>query len=629
MRSAIEALLRELEAVVGGLHPAWIQGWQPGLYRAEIDAALAPLNGWRPPEDILALYAWRNGQAGTEPSCLWVPMGVVPLQDAVASFLRMHEMFPTAPPLFGIGYGNATHLEVALSRAARESAPLYLRDNEGSPFYAFTGLEGLLRACLDAYRGGHFRWASELRFWTTTPDRADDNSAARDALQALRRRWNPGTSPTLWDEAHEARGVLWISTFDPSDWPAEWQDFIGFDAAAAKPRGATATVTDVALGRVDWSQPIIVEATVDGLMGSGHETRVHLSDGMQSIEVLCRGVLAAGVCMRDRFEFELERPLTATERTAHREHDALLGAAIRDSLQGAAAAGSATPADADVLLFADLLSTDLAASPAFVAKRVAVVARRPAGAPADEHDSHPQDPAAHCAASADGLPELARMMLESYREPHRLEPEFREVAIEDIPDTDVELYQRIDCELEALGFRRLGTYEISNLTATYPAAPRVAIRSYADAEGVTCSFHTLPPKTWASLMPPSQPPHYGVVELTTEYDDGRVILTSSAGRLVPYDAPPSVTRTLLPLGARLGEVLDRHRAQVTSIPGRPIVPRSLHEHLTSQRALHATERDFAQHRIPTVQELVRAGLPPELARRLQAAMEPDKEPALG
>lgn len=384
MRSVIDALLRELDAVVGDLHPRWREGWQPGLTRAEIDAALAPLDGWRPPDEILALYEWRNGQAGSEERCLWVPIGVLPLHDAVTAFLRMRQMFPTWPPLFAFGYGSKTHLEVPLARASCASAPLYLRDNEGSPFYAFTGLEGLLRAGLDAYREGLVRWRPEPRCWTTADDRA---------LHAVRLRRNPGTSPTLWDEDHEQRGVLWISTFDPSAWPAEWQDFIGFDAAGFVPQGATATVADVALGRVDWSTPVIVEATIEGLMAFGDETRVHLTDGVHVIEVRCRGVLASGVAMGDRFEFELEheRPLTATEREARRRHDELLGAAVRDSLQGATA--SATAAELDALLFVDLMTTGLADPPAFIAKRVALVARRPADAEEPEIDPRLLDPA--------------------------------------------------------------------------------------------------------------------------------------------------------------------------------------------------------------------------------------------
>jgi len=373
-RAVIESLLRELGTVVDGLHPGWTHAWQPGLTRAEIEAALAPLDGWRPPEEILALYRWRNGHSGE--CCLWVPFQVLSLQEAVADLQAMRSAFPRWPPLLSFAHGDGVRLAVPLSRGSHESAPLYHHDKSGEPFCAFTGLEGLLRASLEAYQRQLFCWSPEYRCWRVADDAAEAVYAA--ALRVVRLGHNPGTSPTLWDEEHEERGAMWMPSFDPTAWPTEWHDFIGFDAAAFVRRGATATIDDVVVGRVDWSRPVIVEGRIDGLVAFGDEFRVCLGIGAQSIEVLCRGVLASGVRMGEHFEIELEPPLGERALADLRREREALDQTLRESLQRTAAAIASRHGDTldpELVSLADVVSTDLGAAAVFVARRVARVAR--------------------------------------------------------------------------------------------------------------------------------------------------------------------------------------------------------------------------------------------------------------
>ena len=224
---ALNSLLKQLEDAAEAAHPGWKAALKPGLAARQVESALARLEGWRVPDDIVELYGWANGQEGEH--CLWVPCQLLPLEQAVAILLQLRESMPLAPPLLPFAAGLGT-LEVPLSREKMRSQTIYYRT--GYPFRAFRDVAGLLRAAAECYRHGIFTHDSD-HGWTDPSGDESSSPSQRRAHHDIRLRRNPATSPTLDDE-REARGEMWIDPHDAMTWPASWHAWIGFDAEAGR-----------------------------------------------------------------------------------------------------------------------------------------------------------------------------------------------------------------------------------------------------------------------------------------------------------------------------------------------------------------------------------------------------------
>jgi hypothetical protein len=626
---ALNSLLKQLEQAAEAAHPGWKGALKPGLTDEQIEAALAPLDGWHVPDQIVELYRWANGQE--EEHCLWVPCQLLPLEQAVAILLQLRESMPLAPPLLPFAAGLGT-LEVPLSREKLRSQTIYYRT--GYPFRAFRDVAGLLRAATECYRQGVFTHDPE-QGWSDPSSDDSSSPSQRRAHHEIRLRLNPATSPTLEDEG-EARGEMWIDPHDATTWPGSWHAWIGFDPEGYSPRGATAKVTDVVIGRVKWKKPVVVQGVVEVVSGAfshGASMRATISDGVQRLQVLCPGVLATGLAVGSVFEFELERPLDDAEAAQLEKGDEAIDRQVRESMRKLATMLLERPDGREIgeddLSIADFVDMGLGQRgvPAYLARRVALVERREPPAEDAAGDPDPEEmwnrnywrgPEAFT--PAEDIETLARTLLASYRNGYRLVHDMQPVDVAGIDGHDDKTYDRVARTLEDEGFRQLGDWEIANLHDIWPNHPRVAMRGFAHPDGTVAAAWTLPKPVWAALTPPRKPPRDGIVDLVTEYKDGRVYLTTTAGDLLKLQTPHR--REKVPLGARVREVVARHRERLAAEPpGKPLPARTFKDYLKQVRARHLAERDFHNGRIPTPEELVLMGCNPDLADRVHAAMK--------
>ena len=536
---ALNSLLKQLEQAAEAAHPGWKAALKPGLTDSQIAEALAPLEGWRPPEHIVELYRWANGQ--DEDHCLWVPCQLLPLDQAVALLLHLRKSFPLSPPLLPFAAGLGT-LEVPLSREPLRSQTIYYRT--GYPFRAFRDVPGLLRAAAECYRQGVFTHDPDMGWADPSADESSSLSARR-AHHEIRLRLNPATSPTLEDEA-ETRGEMWIDPHDATSWPGSWHAWIGFDAEAFRPRGATAKVTDVVVGRVKWKKAVIVQGvveTVSGAFSHGANMRATISDGVQRMQILCPGVLATGIAAGSVFEFELERPLDDAEAAELEKGDETLDRQVRESMRKLAMQLLEKPDGREIgendLSIADFVDMGLGQRgvPAFLARRVALVERREPAAEVAEAEPDPQEMwnsnywrSPEPFTPAEDIDTLARTLLASYRNGYRLVHDIQPVDVAGIEGHDEKTYDRVARALEEEGFQYLGDWEIANLHDIWPNHPRVAMRGFAHPDGSVAAAWTLPKPVWAALTPPRKPPRDGIVDLVTEYKDGRAYLHDDGGR---------------------------------------------------------------------------------------------------
>lgn len=91
------ALTQSLEKLVHVLEKKGIpmrQRLQPGLTKADVQAALAPL-GLTPPEELYELYEWRDGVADwdTPSPMLFGETHFLPLKDAIAEYQDFRQYF--------------------------------------------------------------------------------------------------------------------------------------------------------------------------------------------------------------------------------------------------------------------------------------------------------------------------------------------------------------------------------------------------------------------------------------------------------------------------------------------------------------------------------------------------------
>ncbi len=145
------------------------------------------------------------------------------------------------------------------------------------------------------------------------------------------------------------------------------------------------------------------------------------------------------------------------------------------------------------------------------------------------------------------------------------EHEYRQVTPGDFPYADVEFYDRVQRELEALGFRRVADLEDLTLSRVYPDR-RTFVRVLVDDAALirAGAFHLRARGGMVGLFAAIGvvPRDLHVVELVTEVPRGRFLITAPTKGLDRLDPPPEVQIDRLAPGTPLAELVAHHRRRI-------------------------------------------------------------------
>lgn len=116
-------------------------------------------------------------------------------------------------------------------------------------------------------------------------------------------------------------------------------------------------------------------------------------------------------------------------------------------------------------------------------------------------------------------------------------------------------------ELEAQGFRCLGTVEPVRNTEVNGQCVPLRVLVSADASSIAAVWR---------LQGPTQA--YEVVDLESELEDGRILITNNTGAANPFAPPPGLEQIALPLGTAPSALFEAHRRRLDAAA---LVARSL------------------------------------------------------
>ena len=145
------------------------------------------------------------------------------------------------------------------------------------------------------------------------------------------------------------------------------------------------------------------------------------------------------------------------------------------------------------------------------------------------------------------------------------EHEYRQVQPTEFPYADLTFYDRVQKELEALGFHKVADIEDQTLTRVYPDT-RTFVRVLVDDAAVirAGAFHLRQRGGLVGLFSAIGvvPRHVHVVELVSEVPRGRFLVTAPTRGLDRLDPPPEMQVERLPPGTSIRALVERHRVRV-------------------------------------------------------------------
>lgn len=189
------SLFQELEAAIRAVEPRVLEGYNPGLSDAEIDALMANVS-FDLPEDLRALYRWRNGHRGTGYGgflgSLW---WMAPLtasnedslwlrEDLTADWTSDQKLLPPDVgelnflQLFGDGSGYS----IIASCSPREATCQIYQMDKGSVNIdlMFRGVETMIQTALEWWQSNVFYSPYERQFgWDLEQDFNKESEIAR------------------------------------------------------------------------------------------------------------------------------------------------------------------------------------------------------------------------------------------------------------------------------------------------------------------------------------------------------------------------------------------------------------------------------------------------------------------
>lgn len=236
--SEIDGAIAGWEGWLREHYPAGLASYAPGLTDVEIDRILAPLAPWRPPEAVIALYRWRNGDSQGVPLLGWN-------QVSLAEAVRWHRHALADPddttsraeylglPIFSVD----APLFCELYPDRQEDGPLWVNwKGDGEVIPLFPTLSSALRVAVRALEIGPVQrspvgvgvWVDHPRYQhldEVTPLLAErDQDAYRtfglDRLPDPSDVFDRSTWPRLWrDRAPALRHLASLDTQGPRQMP--------------------------------------------------------------------------------------------------------------------------------------------------------------------------------------------------------------------------------------------------------------------------------------------------------------------------------------------------------------------------------------------------------------------------
>ncbi len=166
--SQIPALLAALEIAVNAVEPRLLQDFKPGLSDTKINAHMANFN-YALPDDLRALYRWRNGQ-DQGASFLGQLWRMAPLGDEYSVWVReiwgenCEMLGQTLPPFveqlewtYLFDDGSGSHFVGGCAADARVPCALYNCDKGAANFEkVFEGVEPMILTALEWWQSGVF-----------------------------------------------------------------------------------------------------------------------------------------------------------------------------------------------------------------------------------------------------------------------------------------------------------------------------------------------------------------------------------------------------------------------------------------------------------------------------------------
>lgn len=162
------SLFLELEEAVNAVEPRVLEGYNPGLSGAEIDALMKNVS-FDLPDDLRALYQWKNGSESGQ-GFLGNYIQMFPLSQGESSFIReeireAHLSIDEPVPieldtrefvyLFDDG-GDGTTIIATFSTEGSQSCAIFQNYQDDFPMIGmmFRGVEPMIQTAIEAWRSG-------------------------------------------------------------------------------------------------------------------------------------------------------------------------------------------------------------------------------------------------------------------------------------------------------------------------------------------------------------------------------------------------------------------------------------------------------------------------------------------
>jgi hypothetical protein len=287
---------RAIDALLHALYAAHVDRPRPPVDLAVLDQIAAEIAPLRLPADVRRF--WER----IDPATLGVEVfpALCNPRFALETWQSGRSEFPGHPAvLFLIGYESWSCMSIELDGPGGVGGTLFQWRLEGGDFHL-----------------GHRRigdWIARIAELIT-------------ARSYERLAGNRGTVLRIEDDLDEIRsaklraggsdhplyGGLTAIAREPLQWPAHWQRAAGIEPHDIHARGATHTVAELLASDPATEIRATIAGLVSDLAGFGSDIRVRITDGTETIEILCPApVTALGPVVGESFEFDVVIPAGA------------------------------------------------------------------------------------------------------------------------------------------------------------------------------------------------------------------------------------------------------------------------------------------------------------------------------
>lgn len=271
MISVLESVER-LRAWREANDPTWKDTLQPGLSDREIDRLAEPLAPFKLPEELRALYRWRNGETGGG----LFDREFQPLERAIEDYQFGLEELDLNPLLFGFCDSNNDRYAVELLASPETSSGVFsLPHGDPDVYLTFISIERMAATLLRAHQEGGYVLLEEDQYWERD----------LEIYGAIRGEMNPGVHVFHEDER---RGINVFDGVGTRDWPERWAKATGRGNDFVEITGERRALNEVVkAAREGQEGPFHVAGRILSLSSSGAESMYGISDRTAEVKVFC------------------------------------------------------------------------------------------------------------------------------------------------------------------------------------------------------------------------------------------------------------------------------------------------------------------------------------------------------